>query len=122
MPIPSLPHDDLPPVQATQLDEMLQRQLEEAVAKRLYEGCDGVTQSLLTTCEWAITLSAPTLTLIINCPDTRIYWRGLNYILPIGNQLGKFSSSAAIRICPPANTGAPFEIQVNKITAYRDSL
>ncbi|UBF25176.1 hypothetical protein K9N68_26670 [Kovacikia minuta CCNUW1] len=118
----SLPSDDLPPAQMTNLDEMLLRQLEEAISKRLYEGCDGVTQSLLTTCEWSVTINASILTLVISSPVIATHWRALNYILPLGNQLGKFSGSAIIRVCPPLGAGEPVEIQVSEITAYRDSL
>ncbi|MGA7935376.1 MAG: hypothetical protein WCA35_17635 [Kovacikia sp.] len=118
----SLPPDDLPPVQITKLDEILLRQLEEAVAKRMYESCDGVTQSLLTTCEWGITITAAALSLVVTCPDTATYRRVLNFISPLGQQLKKFSNSAIIRVYSPLNGGEPVEIQVDEITAYRDLL
>ncbi len=95
---------------------MLLRQLEETIAKRLYEGYDGVTQALLMTCEWLITINASALTLAITCPNAASYWRVLNYILPIGGQLGKFSARAIIRVFPPEEMGNPFEIQVDEIS------
>jgi hypothetical protein len=114
--------DDLPPAEVDQLDGILRRQLEDAIERRFYETCDGVTQSLLTSCEWYITTKALALTLVINCPDLGLNWRVLNNIVPLGTRLEAFSPSARIRISPSVGTGAPFEIRVDEISVYRDSL
>jgi hypothetical protein len=118
---PFLPPDDLPPAEVDQLDGILRRQLEDAIGRCFYEACDGVTQSLLTSCEWYITTKAIALTLVINCPDLGLNWRVLNNIVPLGTRLEQFSASARIRISPPVGTGAPFEVRVDEISVYRDS-
>lgn len=118
---PLLPADDLPPMGATSEDRVLLRKLEDSVGKHFYESCDGVTQALLMGCEWAIAITAEALTLIIDCPDQNTNWRVLNNIVPIGEKLGQFSQQAKIRVAPPAEVGAPFEIRVDELSIYRDS-
>jgi hypothetical protein len=117
----SLPPDDLPPVKLDGRDEIFRQQLEDAIGRCFYEACDGVTQSLLTSCEWYITTKAIAPTLVINCSDLSTNWRVLNNIVPLGTPLEQFSPAARIRICPPIGTGAPFEIRVDEISVYRDS-
>lgn len=119
---PSLPPDDLPPAKAGGLDRLLRRQLEESTSKRFYEACDRITQLLLSSCEWYITTNASALTLVINCPDVATNWYILSNIVAIGSRLEQFSSSAKIRVCPPIGKGTPFEIRVDEISVYRDSL
>lgn len=118
----SLPSDDLPPSQISELDRILRRQLEASTAKHFYESCDGVTQSVLSSCEWSITTNSSALMLVINCPDLALNWRVLNNIVPIGTRLAQFSSRAKIRVCPPDESGTPFEIRVDEISLYRDPL
>lgn len=113
--------DDLPPTSASELDEKLRRQLESSIAKRFYEACDGVTQSLLCQCEWHITTQAAALTLVLICPDMAANWRVLNNITFLANQLARFTMSARIRVCPPAEAGIPFELRVDEIAIYDDS-
>ena len=122
MPIHSFSPDDLPPAEFGQVDQSLQRQLEESVSKHFYEACDGVTQGLLLRCEWHITTSANALTLVILCPDMMTNWRVLNNVVPLGKSLEQFISSAKIQVCPPVGMGTPFEIRVDEISVYRDSL
>jgi len=117
--MPSLPSDDLP---SAQLDGMLQRHLEETIARRLYEACDGVTQALLTGCEWFITTNAPALTLVVNCPDRSTNWRVLNHIAALAQPLETFAPNARIRVCPPAGLGEPLEVRVDEIPVFRDLL
>jgi hypothetical protein len=119
---PSLPPDDLPSAKAARLDRLLRRQLEESTSKRFYEACDRITQVLLSSCEWYITTNASALTLVINCPDIATNWHILSNIVAIGSRLEQFSSSAKIRVCPPIGKGTPFEIRVDEISVYRDSL
>lgn len=121
-PTPSLPPDDLPSTQTNQSDAFLRRQLEDSVTRHFYESCDGVTQSLLMTCDWGLTTSSTALTLVINCPDMPTNWRVLNNIVPIANRLEKFAPTAKIRVCPPAELGSPYEIRVDEIAIYRDSM
>lgn len=110
-----LPPDDLPPTAPTELDKALCRQLEDSIAKRFYEACDGVTQALLCQCRWQMTTKASALTLIVECPDAAAHWRVLNNLIPLANQLARFSMNAKIRICPPPELGTTFELQVDEI-------
>ncbi len=117
-----LPADDRAPVQLTPQDRVLRRQLEEATARYFYESCDGVTQALLCSCVWSIAISADALTLVITCPDSPTSWRVLHNIVPLGTELGKFSLGGKIRVCPPTEEGTVFEIRVDELEIYRDSL
>lgn len=119
---PSLPPDDLPPSQTTRYDRILRRKLEDATGKHFYQACDRSTQILLSNCEWYITTHGTALTLVIACPDMVLNWRILNNIVEIGSWLEQLASSAKIRVCPPPSMGTPFEIRVNEISVYRDSL
>ncbi|MDX2099445.1 MAG: hypothetical protein SFW36_16825, partial [Leptolyngbyaceae cyanobacterium bins.59] len=89
--------------------------------RRFYEACDGVTQSLLTRCEWHMTTQSRALTLIIHCPDAGFVWRVLNNLIPLGTQLERFSERARIRITPPIGTGSPFEMRVDELSIYHES-
>ncbi len=120
MSLPFLSADDLPPAELDQLDRLLQQQLEESISKHFYEACDGVTQGLLLRCEWHISSLADALTLEIRCPDMMTNWRVLNNIVPLSNVLKQFVPSAKVRICPPADSGMPFEVRVDEVSVYRD--
>lgn len=111
-----LPPEDLPPVSITAFDQKLCRQLEESLAKRFYEACDGVVQGLLCQCNWHITTKASALTLVIACSDAAANWRVLHNLVLLANQLARFSAHAKIRICPPPEMGAPFELWIDEIT------
>ena len=113
--------DDLPPTSTSELDEKLRRQLEASIAKRFYEACDGVTQALLCQCKWHITTQAAALTLVLICPDMAVNWRVLHNIAALANQLARFTMRARIRVCPPAETGVPFELRVDEIAIHDDS-
>jgi hypothetical protein len=118
---PTLPPDDLPPERLTPVDALLRRQLENSIGKRFYEGCDGVTQGLLLSCEWYVTIDAKALTLVIACPDQSTNWRILNNMVAIASSLEPLSKQARIRVCPPVGSGDPFEIRVDEISIYQDS-
>jgi len=118
-PMPSRPADDLP---QSQFDGAFQHHLEEAIARRLYETCDGVTQALLTGCEWFITTNAPALTLVVNCPNPATNWRILNHIVSLAEALETFAHDARIRICSPVGLGEPLEIRIDEIPVFRDLL
>lgn len=110
-----LPPEDLPPTAPTALDEKLRQQLEASIAKRFYEACDGVTQALLCQCKWQITTQAIALTLAMDASNAAVHWRILHNLIPLANQLARFSPNAKIRISPPPELGKPFELQVNEI-------
>lgn len=110
-----LPPEDLPPVSITALDEKLCRQLEESVARRFYEACDGVVQGLLCQCNWHITTQATALTLVIGCANAAAHWRVLHNLVLLANQLARFSGHAKIRVCPPPELGEPFELWIDEL-------
>ncbi len=118
---PELPDEDLPPSQTTLPDRILQRQLEKSIEKYFYQACDRPTQALLSKCEWYITMNAKSLTLVIECPDPVTNWRILKSLVKFGCGL-EHLPSARIRVCPPPNTGTPFDMRVEEISVYRDSL
>ncbi|MBK1986800.1 hypothetical protein A0J48_004455 [Sphaerospermopsis aphanizomenoides BCCUSP55] len=120
--LPLLPPDDLPPVEVTKQDGMLQMELEQSIGRCFYYGCDGITQVLLSNCQWYMTKNATTLMLIIDCPDIVSYWHIVSNIPQLGNRLERWTKDAKIRVYPPFGKGRPFEIGVNEISAYRDWL
>jgi hypothetical protein len=122
MPDPLLSPEDCPPPRTTRVDRMLQRQLENSLDKHFYQAGDRLIQSLLSRCEWYITTNATALTLVIACPDPLTNWKVLHHIVKIGRKLEAFSDSAKIRVCPPTGTGTPFEIRVDELSVYQDSL
>jgi hypothetical protein len=113
---PNLPPDDLPPDQIMPIDSILRRQLESAIGRRFYEACDGVTQSLLTSCEWFVTTTTSALTLVVNCPDMPTHWRVLNNIAALTSPLERFSSGAKIQVCPPVHLGIPGKTQADGVS------
>jgi hypothetical protein len=118
----SLSPDDMPPVQVTQLDRMMQVELERSIGRCVYEGCDQITRALLSNCQWYITTESSVLRLVIDCPDIVSYWHIVSNIPQIGSKLERFCKDAKIRVYPPTGKGMPFEISVNEISAYRDWL
>jgi hypothetical protein len=120
MPPSSLPSDDRPPVQFSQDDKTIQRQLKEALNKGFYEACSGVVQGLLLTCEWHLTTEADALTLVIACSNMTVNWRVLSNLTAIGQSLERFTPNAKISICPPIGMGIPFELRVDEIAQYRN--
>jgi hypothetical protein len=119
---PSFSPDDLPPEQFMPPDRLLQRQLEDTIARRFYEACDGVTQSLLTGCEWYVRTHSSQLILVINCPDMSTNWRVLNNLLLLAAPLELFSNTGRVRICPPVGEGEPLDIRIDEIPVFRDLL
>ena len=117
-----LPSDDLPPLQLEETDSSLSRQLEEALSRYFYESCDGVTQALLTNCEWYFTTISTTPTLVINGANRDMSQRVINHILAIAEALSKFSISARVLIGSTTDADLLIEIRVDEISAYQDPL
>ena len=118
----SLPFDDLPPLELEESDSSLGRQLEEALSRYFYESCDGVTQALLTNCEWYFTTISTAPTLVINGVNRAMSHRVLNHMVAIATALLNFSTSARVLIGSSVETEALTEIRVDEISAFRDSL
>jgi hypothetical protein len=116
-----LPPDDLPSSEWTEQDAYLHRKLEEAVNRCFYESCDGVTQALLTNCQWWFTITASALTLVIHCKDQAINRRVENNVVAIANLLKPFSKTARIQICRPDGEMPP-DMGVDEISVYPDPL
>ncbi|MEM6255478.1 MAG: hypothetical protein AAF821_21395 [Cyanobacteria bacterium P01_D01_bin.156] len=110
---PLLPPDDLPPETTTDIDAALAKQLEGALRQYFFETCDGSTQSLLMLCRWNIT-NAKAITLNIYCSDQEKNWRVLNRMTSLAEYLSRFSSQAKIRVHPPSDTDAPFDMRVDE--------
>ncbi|MCG6135367.1 MAG: hypothetical protein MET45_11990 [Nostoc sp. LLA-1] len=117
-----LPPDDLPPTQMTKQDGMLHLELERSTGRCFFQACDRITQVLLSNCQWYLTKNGTILMLIVDCPDLVSYWHIVSNIPQLGNRLERFTHNAKIRVYPPFGKGAPFEISVNEISAYRDWL
>ncbi|MBW4591627.1 MAG: hypothetical protein KME46_01545 [Brasilonema angustatum HA4187-MV1] len=118
--LPPLSPDDLPPTRVTQLDELLRRQLEEAICKRFFKACGSMTRSLLSNCHWYFQINGGTLILIIVSYDMESYWHIANAIPQMANKLKLFSDTAKIRFCPPSKEGIPWEIAVDEISDEKD--
>jgi hypothetical protein len=117
-----LPPDDLPSPKVSREDGMLFLELEQSVGRCFYRDCDRITQVLLTNCQWYMTTKSGRLMLIVDCPDIVSYWHIVSNIPQLGNRLARWTTNAKIRVYPPFGKGAPFEIDVNEISAYRDWL
>ena len=116
-----LPEDDLPPSEIKLTDRILQRQLEKSIGNYFYQACDRPTQALLSKCQWYVITNANLITLVIECPDPSLNWRVLKNLVKLGSALASWPR-AKIRVCPPPATGTPFEMRVDEISVYRDSL
>ncbi|NMG22178.1 hypothetical protein [Brasilonema bromeliae] len=118
--LPPLSPDDLPPTRVTQLDELLLRQLEEAICKRFFKACSSMTRALLSNCHWYFQINGGSLILVIVSYDMESYWHIANAIPQIVNKLKLFSNTAKIRFCPPSKEGIPWEIAVDEISDEKD--
>lgn len=116
----SLSFDDLPPLELEENDSSLSRQLEEVLSRYFYESCDGVTQALLTNCEWYFTTISTAPTLVINGADRAMSRRVLNHIVAIATALRHFSISARIFVGSSIEAEGSTEIRVDEISAYRN--
>ncbi|KAB8333041.1 hypothetical protein SD80_014320 [Scytonema tolypothrichoides VB-61278] len=118
--LPPLSPDDLPPTRVTQLDELLLRQLEEAICKRFFKACSSMTRALLSNCHWYFHINGGSLILVIVSYDMESYWHIANAIPQIVNKLKLFSNTAKIRFCPPSQESIPWEIAVDEISDEKD--
>lgn len=118
----SLPPKDLPSVEITKIDRILRRLLEESTTQHFCEACVVRSQALLSRYEWDITTQASSLTLMLVCPHRDTNWQVFNNIELLGSQLKQIAQSAKIPVCLPTDMGSPYEIAVDEISVYRDSL
>jgi len=105
-----LPPDDLAPT-PTSIDQFLQSQLEEALSYYFYAGCDRITQTLLSRCEWSIeNLDVPTLT--ISCPDAETYWYLVGNIKCISDYLSRVTRPSKIEVLPGDKKNFYFQVEI----------
>ena len=114
--------DDLPPTEVTKGDKMLLLELERTTGKCFFLSCDAITQALISSCFWYLTIDAEYLTLVIHAPDIVTYWHIVSNIVQIGVKLEPLASSARIVVNAPPGKGTSFTIGVDEVSAFRDWL
>ncbi|MGK7924286.1 MAG: hypothetical protein AB4290_03360 [Spirulina sp.] len=120
MAIPDLPPDDLPPQQLGLSDRILRQKLDLSLTQRFQEQCDPATLQLIAICDWSITTTANVVTLAIVCPDPTTNWQVLEGVVPLGNEIARFSRDAKLRIYSSPEMLDWFEIRVDELSIYRE--
>ena len=120
MPRPDLPADDLPPQQLELSDRILRQQLDSSLTQRFREQGDRSLLELLDRCDWSITTAANVVTLAIVCPDLATNWQVLEKVIPLGNEMARFSQDAKLRIYSSPEMVDFFEIRVEELSIYRE--
>lgn len=120
MPRPDLPADDLPPQQLALSDRILRQQLDSSLTQRFREQGDRTILQLLATCDWWITTAANVVTLAIVCPDSATNWQVLEKVIPLGNEMVRFSQDAKLRIYSSPEMVDFFEIRVEELSVYQE--
>ena len=108
----SLPADDLPPTEVTLLNELLYRQLEEAICRRFYQVCGPIMRVLLTNCHWYFQINTSSLILAIVCYDIKSYLSIVDTLPYLVKKLKLFSNNAKIHLFPPNHKGEAWEMAV----------
>lgn len=116
-----LPPDDSPPVTTTPLDRLLRLRLQETAGQRFFEGCDRMTQTILSHCHWAIAANPDIPTLSITCADTETYWSIISNLEEIASSLRSIADLARIQIYPPVDSGMPMELDADELPS-RDQI
>lgn len=107
---PSLPPDDLPPLNSR--DRELCWELEDVVSELFYKYCDPITKDLISRCGWDITTGSNGLTLIVICPNQDLNWQIIQSIPLLAESLQTISSYSKIRIYPPPGMGSAMEVVI----------
>jgi hypothetical protein len=95
----------------TDLDQALLLQLEKAVGKHFYAGCDRITQTILAQCQWSLTIHSDLPTLTIACPDAEIYWNIVSNMENISSYLSQLILTNRIKIIPMNQKNIYFEVE-----------
>ncbi len=104
---------DLPTYRFSQRDELLLRQLEEAIGKKFFKACDPISRVLLSSCHWYFTTRATVLTLVIVCYTHKSYWLVQNALYQLATTFKRFTDKGNISIYPPDGKGEPWYLKVN---------
>lgn len=109
-----LPADDLPPSEASILNELFYRQLEEATCRRFYQASDPIMRVLLSNCHWYFKINISPLMLVIICYDIESYLNIVDAIPQFIKNLRQLSSKAKIHLYAPNYKGEPWEIEIEE--------
>jgi hypothetical protein len=96
-------------------DDALHQQLGEAIAKRFYQTCSGITQLILSSCEWQITKEADCLSLIVICANDMDYWHFISNLPEIESKIKQFTNHFKVQIFSSLTNRIPFEVEMAEI-------
>lgn len=109
---PMLPPDDRASA-LTPFDSLLLSELEAALNRRFYEGCDRVTQIILAQCQWSIATNQDLPILTIACPDAALYWDIVNSIENISKYLSQVCRASKIEVIPGDRKCMYFAVEIS---------
>lgn len=113
---PSLPPDDLPPVEVSLFDELLHRHLEQVSSNRFYQLCDSTQQALLSLCRWSIEMNGGILTLMLLCGDRESYPQIVEVIPQLLQHLKLLANNSKICIQRPTTRGILWRFEVEELS------
>ncbi|MBD2462936.1 hypothetical protein H6G89_18000 [Oscillatoria sp. FACHB-1407] len=93
-------------------DRALLLQLEEAVNKHFYDGCDRITQALLAHCQWSIAVNLDMPILTITCTNAETYWSIVGNIRNISEYLSRVTRMSRIEVIPGDRKNIYFEVEI----------
>jgi hypothetical protein len=96
-------------------DGVLHQQLGEAIARRFYLTCSGITQLILSGCEWQIDKQGERLSLVVHCGSDMDYWHFISNLPEIELQIKQFTNHFKVQIFSPLTNRTPFEMEMAEI-------
>ncbi|OUC12227.1 MAG: hypothetical protein B0A82_23670 [Alkalinema sp. CACIAM 70d] len=103
-------------------DRQLRSQLDRSLTQCFQAQCDPTSLQILNSCEWSITTTANVAMLVIICPNRKTNWQVLNQAVPLSNTIAQFSQDAKLRIYSTPKMLDYFEIRVDEISIYQESV
>jgi hypothetical protein len=97
-------------------DGALHQQLGEAIARRFYQTCSGITQLILSGCEWHIDKQGERLSLVVSCGNDMDYWHFISNLPEIERQIKQFTNHFKVQIFSPLTNRTPFELEMAELT------
>lgn len=107
----NLPDDDQMSA-SSPIDALLYRQLDEAIARNFYDACDGMTQLILSSCDWQIVREGQTLSLVVHCTNDMDYWHFMGSLPQIERYIQQLTHHFKVRIFSPIGQTTPFEFEM----------